>query len=119
MCENKTEITTRPIEIILRKLPSGIRRVLVIRSAPEKLFYHCIESLRRWNPELEITVLCHRDGQVPGCDLGLDDTLVSEGQIYDASKALTLACADVPGRSAMADEDDADHVTFFLEMSTL
>lgn len=67
MSEKETEIHTRPFEKILQGLPSEIRRVLVIRCAPEKLFNYCIEALRRWNPELELTVLCHREGEVPGC----------------------------------------------------
>jgi hypothetical protein len=50
-------------------------------------------------------------GQVLGCGLGLHYTLVGEGQVYDAPKALTLARADVPGGAAMADEDNSDHVT--------
>jgi SAM-dependent methyltransferase len=67
MRENEIEICTRPVEKILQGLPSEIRRVLVIRCAPEKLFNYCIEALQRWTPELELTVLCHQGGRVPGC----------------------------------------------------
>jgi len=67
MRENEIEIRTRPVEKILEGLPPQIRRVLVIRSVPEKLFNRCIEKMRGWNPGLELTVLCHRGGEVAGC----------------------------------------------------
>lgn len=52
--------------------------------------------------------------QMSGCDLGLNHTLVAEGQVDGASKTLTLACDGVPGGAAMANKDNTDHVTFLL-----
>jgi len=67
MREKEIKIQTRPTEQFLQGLPPGTRRVLVIRCVPEKLFNRCIQTLRRWNPELELTVLCHPGGEVAGC----------------------------------------------------
>jgi hypothetical protein len=45
-----------------------------------------------------------------GCGLGLNHAFLGQGQIDDAPEALALSFGFVPGSTAVADEDESDHV---------
>jgi len=61
------EITTLPLLEVLKSLETDIRRVLLIRSAPQKMMLAALSVLRRWRKELDISVLCHAGEYLPGC----------------------------------------------------
>jgi len=61
------EITTRPLIEVLDSLEEDIRRVLIIRSAPEKLILRGLTVLHQWREGLDIYVLCHQGEDLPGC----------------------------------------------------
>jgi hypothetical protein len=50
----------------------------------------------------------HAD-QAAGSGLSLYQSLVGQGQVNEAPEALALAFADVPGGTAVTDEDNVDH----------
>jgi SAM-dependent methyltransferase len=61
------EITTRPLLEVLESLAADIQRVLLVRSAPEKLILEGISVLHGWRKGLDIHLLCHEDRALPGC----------------------------------------------------
>ena len=61
-------INTRTLAEELRSLPPGLRRVLLIRSAPEKMLLEFLEILRGIQPEAGVTLLCHAGRGLEGCE---------------------------------------------------
>ncbi len=61
------EIATRPLIEVLESLETDVRRVLIIRCAPEKLVLEALALLRSWREELDIHALCHQGEDLPGC----------------------------------------------------
>ncbi|MBN2288017.1 MAG: hypothetical protein JXQ83_01695, partial [Candidatus Glassbacteria bacterium] len=67
MLIREPEIITRPLREVLDSLDTGGCRVLLIRSAPQKLVLEGLSALRNWREGLEISVLCHDGEGLPGC----------------------------------------------------